>query len=49
MFAPALAQRLADLIPNATLRWIDDSYAFTPEDQPEVLAELLVDFARQPA
>ena len=49
VFAPALAQRLADLMPNATLRWIDDSYAFTPEDQPEVLAELIVEFARHPA
>ena len=44
VFAPALAERLADLLPNATLRWIDDSYAFTPEDQPEVLARLIVAF-----
>lgn len=45
VFVPALAQRLAALLPNATLQWIDDSYAFTPEDQPEVLARLILDFA----
>ena len=44
VFAPELARRLADLMPDATLRWIDDSYAFTPEDQPEVLADLVIDF-----
>lgn len=46
VFAPALAERLAALLPTATLRWIDDSYAFTAEDQPEVLARLIVEFCR---
>lgn len=44
VFSPKLAERLAAMIPGATLRWIDDSYAFTPEDQPEVLAGLIVEF-----
>lgn len=44
VFKPALAQRLAAMWPDATLQWIDDSYAFTPEDQPEELARLVVEF-----
>ena len=44
VFAPRLAERLADLLPAATLRWIDDAYAFTPEDQPDQLAALIVEF-----
>lgn len=44
VFSPSLARRLAALLPNARLAWIDDSYAFTPEDQPEVLAGLIVGF-----
>lgn len=50
VFKPALAERLAGMLPNATVEWLDDSYAFTPEDQPEELARLIVDFmtARQP-
>ena len=44
VFAPALAERLAALLPAASLRWIDDSYAFTPEDQPEQLAGMIVQF-----
>lgn len=49
VFKPALAERLAALLPNATLQWIDDSYGFTPEDQPDELARLIIDFARPPA
>lgn len=44
VFSPSLARRLAALLPDARIAWIDDSYAFTPEDQPEVLARLIVDF-----
>lgn len=44
-FAPELATRLAAVLPDARLEWIEDSYAFLPEDQPERLAELLYDFA----
>ena len=44
VFSPSLATRLAEQLPNARVAWIDDSYAFSPEDQPEVLARLIVDF-----
>lgn len=44
VFPLSLAERLHDLLPNATLDPIDDSYAFTPEDQPEVLARMIVEF-----
>jgi pimeloyl-ACP methyl ester carboxylesterase len=44
VFAPSLATRLAEVLPDARLAWIDDAYAFTPEDQPEVLARLIIDF-----
>lgn len=43
VFLPAFAQRLAAMLPNATVHWIEDSYAFTPEDQPEVLARLIAE------
>ena len=46
VFSPRLARRLAEICPDATLTWIDDSYAFTPEDQPAELARLLIDFCR---
>ena len=45
VFKPTLAERLAGMIPNASVAWIEDSYAFTPEDQPEELARLIVEFA----
>ena len=38
-------RRLADLLPKARLEVIPDSYAFSPEDQPDRLAALLRDFA----
>ena len=44
VFPLRLAQRLAELLPDATLQPIDDAYTFTPEDQPEVLARMIVDF-----
>jgi pimeloyl-ACP methyl ester carboxylesterase len=46
LFPPSLARRLAALLPHATVATIQDSYTFVPEDQPEVLARLVVDFAR---
>jgi pimeloyl-ACP methyl ester carboxylesterase len=45
LFPLELAHRLAGLLPQATLVTIKDSYTFVPEDQPEVLARLVVDFA----
>jgi hypothetical protein len=40
----ALAHRLADVLPNATVTSIYDSYTFIPEDQPAELAKLITDF-----
>jgi pimeloyl-ACP methyl ester carboxylesterase len=37
-------RRLADLLPQGRLETIEDSYAFSPEDQPERLAQLMRDF-----
>ena len=39
------AHRLADLLPDARVEEIPDSYSFVPEDQPERLAELIRSFA----
>ncbi len=46
LFPIELAHRLAALLPHATVVSINDSYTFVPEDQPQVLARLVVDFAR---
>ena len=46
-FKPKFAERLAEAIPNARLEWIEDSYTFVSEDQPERLAKLIEDFARR--
>ncbi len=42
LFPLSLAHRLAEVLPNARLVAISDSYTFVPEDQPHVLAELIV-------
>jgi pimeloyl-ACP methyl ester carboxylesterase len=47
-FKPAHAERLAKIIPDARVEWIDDSYSFVPEDQPGRLAELIAGFVREP-
>jgi pimeloyl-ACP methyl ester carboxylesterase len=47
-FPPSDAERLASLVPDGRLEWIEDSYTFTPEDQPERLSELVAAFAREP-
>ena len=47
VFSPDLATRLHDVLPNSTLQFIPDSYAFTPEDQPEALARAIVDFCQR--
>ena len=39
------ARRYADALPNAELVEIDDSYSFTPEDQPAAVADALASFA----
>jgi pimeloyl-ACP methyl ester carboxylesterase len=48
-FPPEHAERLAKVIPDARLEWIEGARTFSPEDRPERLAELILDFARAPA
>lgn len=43
-FPMSLADRLARILPAAEVRPIDDSYTFAPEDQPEKLSGMVVDF-----
>src|SRR5262249_45643380 len=47
-FPAADAEALAASLPDARLEWIDDSYTFSPEDQPERLAALIADFVATP-
>jgi pimeloyl-ACP methyl ester carboxylesterase len=47
LFKPAHARRLADDLPNARLEWIANARAFSPEDQPGRLAELIAGFVRE--
>jgi pimeloyl-ACP methyl ester carboxylesterase len=46
LFPVELAHRLAALLQRATVVTIEDSYTFVPEDQPDVLAGVVVDFIR---
>ncbi|MGW0247883.1 alpha/beta fold hydrolase [Nocardia goodfellowii] len=46
LFPTSHAERLARELPNATLKYIDDSYAFLAEDQPELLTALILEFTR---
>ncbi|WP_037303888.1 alpha/beta fold hydrolase [Amycolatopsis orientalis] len=41
-----LGRKLAGVLPNAELKTIEDSYAFVPEDQPERLSGMVVEFLR---
>ena len=43
------AERLARDFPKGRLEKIDDSYTYVSEDQPERLAKLIAEFAREPA
>ena len=48
-FFPAeYGERLAHDFPNGRLERIEDSWTFVPEDQPELLAKLIAEFAREP-
>jgi pimeloyl-ACP methyl ester carboxylesterase len=38
------ARKLADLLPNARLEFVDDCWTYIPEDQPEKLATLIREF-----
>ena len=46
IFARRLFERLATTLPDATLVTVPDSYSFIPEDQPEELTRLILDFTR---
>ncbi|TMA89155.1 MAG: alpha/beta hydrolase [Deltaproteobacteria bacterium] len=46
LFPLAHAERYAQALPAGTLALIEDSYSFTPEDQPTLLAEEIRRFAR---
>jgi len=46
-FPPKHAHALAGDLGGARLEWIEDSYTFSPEDQPERLAELIAAFVRE--
>ena len=48
-FPPAHAERLAKVLPNARLEWIEGARTFSPEDGPERLADLIGSFVRAPA
>lgn len=43
------AEALAAALPQGRLEWIEDSYTFSPEDQPQRLADLVAGFVREPA
>ncbi|WP_410661896.1 alpha/beta fold hydrolase [Amycolatopsis sp. lyj-84] len=45
-FPLRLGRKLADVLPNAELKTIEDSYTFVPEDQPERLSGMVVEFLR---
>jgi pimeloyl-ACP methyl ester carboxylesterase len=40
-FPPDHGERLAELLPQGRLEWIEDSRTFSPEDQPARVAELV--------
>ncbi len=45
VFPPAEAERYAAALHDGRVAWIDDAYSFTPEDQPQRLAEEIGRFA----
>ena len=47
-FPTAHAEEIAASLPDARVELIEDSYTFSPEDQPERLAELIAGFVREP-
>lgn len=49
LFPPAHALRLAALFEDARVAWIEDSYAFVAEDQPEATAAAILAFLTETA
>ena len=48
-FPPEHAERLAKVIPNARLEWIEGARTFSMEDQPERVAAVIGSFMRERA
>ena len=48
VFPRHYAERLRDDLPEAELEWIEDSYTFSPEDNPAALAAVIGKFAPNP-
>jgi pimeloyl-ACP methyl ester carboxylesterase len=48
-FPVADARALAAAFPSSRLEWIEDSYAFSPEDRPDRVAELVAAFVKESA
>ncbi|GAB2509105.1 alpha/beta fold hydrolase [Nocardia heshunensis] len=46
LFPARLPERLVADLPDATLQWIEDSYTASPEDQPELLTRMILEFTR---
>jgi pimeloyl-ACP methyl ester carboxylesterase len=40
-FPPRHAERLAEILPQGRVEWVDDAYTFSPEDQPARVAEIV--------
>jgi pimeloyl-ACP methyl ester carboxylesterase len=45
---PAHGERLAALLPQGRLEWVEGARTFSPEDRPDRLAELIAGFVREP-
>ncbi len=46
-FKPDHAERLAAIVPDARIEWVDDAGTFVPLDQPARVAELIAGFVRE--
>ncbi len=42
------AEQLVELFPQGQLVEVDDSYTLIPQDQPDLLASLMLEFLRSP-
>jgi pimeloyl-ACP methyl ester carboxylesterase len=47
VFPPSHGRRLAGILPRGWLVEVSDSYAFVPEDQPALLADMIASFVRE--
>lgn len=47
IFPISLGRRLHAILPNSTFVSVEDSYTWMPEDQPDVLSRLIIDFCRR--